>query len=72
MTDIRQIEQALAERLEVVEAQLRALAELERERDRLRRALRALRDTGGSTACPDRAQDALPHAPPWRRERTRR
>jgi hypothetical protein len=72
MTDIRQIEQALSERLEEVEAQLEALAALELERDRLRRALRALRDVDGSTACPARAQAAQPHAPPWRHDRVRR
>jgi hypothetical protein len=70
MTDIQQIERALCERLEEVGAQL---AELEDEHDRLRRALRALRDDAPPPVpCPARAGAALPHAPPWQPDRLRR
>jgi hypothetical protein len=70
MSDIQQIERTLCERLEKVGAQLAAL---EDERDRLRRALRALRDdTAPPVACSARAGVALPHAPPWQPDRLRR
>jgi hypothetical protein len=70
MTDIQQIERALCERLEEVGAQLAAL---EGEHDRLRRALRALRDDATPPiACPARVGAAIPHAPPWQPDRLRR
>jgi anti-sigma factor RsiW len=70
MSDIQQIQRALSERLGEVGAQLEAL---EDERDRLRRALRALRDeVAPQNACPDRGRAALPHAPPWQPDRLRR
>jgi anti-sigma factor RsiW len=66
MSDITDIDRALSGRLEEVDAQL---AELERERDRLRRALRALRDEPAPQAV---CAAALPHAPPWQPDRVRR
>jgi cell division protein FtsB len=67
MSDISQIERAIAERLVEVRAQL---DELDAERDRLRRALRALRDEAApAVACP--ARPAL-DAPPWQGDRLRR
>jgi hypothetical protein len=67
MSDITDIERALSERLEEVGAQL---AELERERARLRRALRAIRDEPAPEVACGHAD--LRHAPPWERDRTRR
>jgi hypothetical protein len=67
MSDITDIERALGERLEQVGAQL---AELERERRRLQRALRAIRDEPAPEV--DCAHADLRHAAPWERDRTRR
>jgi hypothetical protein len=70
MSDITEIGRALSRRLEEVGAQLEAL---EDERDRLRRALRALRDKPApEVACPVRMEAALPHASPWQPDRVRR
>lgn len=70
MSDITEIGRALSERLQEVGAQLDAL---ESERDRLRRALRALRDDDvAEVACPARLETALPHTPPWQTDRLRR
>jgi hypothetical protein len=70
MSDITEIGRALSRRLEEVGAQLEAL---EDERDRLRRALRALRDEAApEVACPARTKAALPHAAPWQPDRARR
>jgi hypothetical protein len=70
MSDITEIERALSERLRNVGAQLEAL---ENERNRLRRALRALRDEAApEVVCPVRLGAALPHAPPWQPDRVRR
>jgi anti-sigma factor RsiW len=67
MSDITDIERALSERLEEVCEELEAL---ENERDRLRRALRALRDEPApQVSCPG---CALSHAPPWQPGRLRR
>jgi anti-sigma factor RsiW len=67
MSDITDIERALSERLEEVGAHL---AELERERGRLQRALRAIRDEPAPEV--ECAHAAQRHAPPWERDRTRR
>ena len=70
MSDISQIERALSDRLQEVGARL---ADLEDERDRLRRALRALRDEAAPPiACPGRGEAGMPHAPPWQPDRLRR
>jgi hypothetical protein len=70
MSDITEIGRALSERLAEVCAQLEAL---ESERDRLQRALRALRDDAApQVACPARSETALPHTPPWQTDRLRR
>jgi hypothetical protein len=70
MNDITEIRRALSERLEAICAQLEAL---ENERDRLQRALRALRDdVAPQVACPARVERALPHTPPWQADRLRR
>ena len=70
MSDITDIGRALGRRLEEVGAELEAL---EDERDRLRRAMRALRDEPApALACPARTGAGLPHAPPWEPERARR
>lgn len=70
MSDITDIGQALSARLQEVSAQLAAL---ENERDRLQRALRALRDEEPpQVACPARIEATLPHTPPWQTHRSRR
>jgi hypothetical protein len=67
MSDITDIERAVSERLEAVGEELEAL---EGERDRLRRALRALRDEPApQVSCPG---SAVSHAPPWQPDRLRR
>ena len=68
MSDITEIARALSERLDEVGAQLAALGD---ERDRVRRALRALRDEAApEVACPARVTAA--HAAPWQADRLRR
>ena len=70
MSDITDIGRALSDRLDEIGTQLEAL---EDERDRLRRALRALRDEPApEVACPVRTGAGPPHAPPWQHDRLRR